>query len=63
MNLLTSILFWVGIVFLTDGALGLLFEDKWQKLVRGVNIRRLALLEVGVALALLAGHFLLKRGG
>lgn len=62
MNHLTSILFWAGIVFLTDGSLGLLFEDKWQKLVRGIRIRRLALIEIGVALALLTGHYLLKRG-
>ena len=62
MNLFISILFWAGIVFLVDGSLGLLLEDKWQKLARGLNIRRMALIEIGVALGLLALHFLLLRG-
>ncbi len=59
MNIFISILFWAGVVFLADGSLGLVFEEKWQRLARGVNIRRLALLEIGVALALLAAHFIL----
>ena len=60
MPLFISILFWAGVVFLADGSLGLLFEDKWQRLVRKLNIRRLALIEIGFALALLAAHFILK---
>ena len=62
MNLFISILFWAGIVLLTDGSLGLLFEEKWQKLVRGISIRRLALIEIGISVALLAAHFLLRTG-
>ena len=59
MNLFISILFWAGIVFLVDGSLGLLLEERWQKIARGVNIRRLALVEIGVALGLLVLHYLL----
>jgi hypothetical protein len=61
MNLFVSILFWAGIVFLVDGSLGLLLEEKWQKIARGLNIRRLAMVEIGVALGLLAVHYLLLR--
>lgn len=60
MHLFMTILFWAGIVFLVDGSVGLVFEDKWQRLARGLNIRRLALIEIGLALALLAAHFILK---
>jgi hypothetical protein len=62
MKVLISILFWAGIVFLVDGSLGLLLEEKWQKMVRGLNIRRMALAEIGLAIALLAVHFLLVSG-
>jgi hypothetical protein len=59
MHLFTTILFWLGIVALVDGSLGLLFRDKWQKLVAGVDIQRLALIEIGIAFALLAAHYVL----
>jgi hypothetical protein len=59
MQLFTAILFWLGIIFLTDGSLGLLFEEKWKKLAGGLNIQRLAQIEIGIALSLLAGHYLL----
>lgn len=59
MHLFTTILFWAGIVFMVDGSLGLLFQEKWQKLAGGVNIQRLALIEIGIASALLAGHYIL----
>lgn len=62
MNIFTSILFWAGIVFLVDGSLGLLLEEKWQKIAQGLNLRRLALVEIGVAIGLLALHYLLLRG-
>lgn len=62
MNIFISILFWAGIVFLVDGSLGLLLEEKWQKMARGLNIRRLALLEIGLAMALLAAHYVLLQG-
>lgn len=57
MNLLGTILFWVGIVFLIDGSLALLFQEKWQKLVGALNIQRIALIEIGVGLAFLAVHY------
>lgn len=59
MNVLNSILFWAGIVLLTDGSLGLFFQEKWQKLVAGVNILRIAAVEIGLGLALLAAHYVL----
>ena len=59
MNLLVSILFWSGIVFLVDGSFGILMQDKWKKLAGGLDIQRIALIEIGVALALLAGHYML----
>jgi len=61
MNVFISILFWAGIVFMVDGSMGLLLEEKWQKLARGLNIRRLALLEIGLATGLLVLHYLLLR--
>ena len=59
MALFSTILFWAGIILMVDGSLALLFQEKWQKLITGVNIQRLALIEIGVALALLAAHYLL----
>ena len=59
MDLLSSILFWAGIVFLVDGSLGLLFQEKWKKLTGGLNIPRIAAVEIGVGLALLAAHYAL----
>ncbi|VGO20345.1 hypothetical protein [Pontiella sulfatireligans] len=63
MNLLISILFWVGIVFLVDGSCGLLLQEKWKKMAAGLNIQRIALIEIGVAFALLAGHYSLRCWG
>ncbi len=62
MNLFISILFWLGIVFLVDGSLALLFQEKWQKLARGLNIQRIAFIEIGVGLAFLGTHYVLGRG-
>ena len=59
MALFSSILFWSGIIMLTDGSLALLFQDKWQKLARGLNIQRIALGEIGAGLTLLAAHYIL----
>ncbi len=59
MNLFISILFWAGIVFLVDGSLGLLFQEKWKKWIGGLNIQRIALIEIGVGLAFLAAHYML----
>ena len=63
MQLFTTTLFWAGIILLTDGSLALLFEEKWQKLVRGMNIRRIALIEIGAGLAVLAVHYILAGRG
>jgi hypothetical protein len=62
MNLFISILFWAGIVLLIDGSLALLLQEKWQKLFRGLDIQRIALIEIGVALALLTWHYTLGGG-
>jgi hypothetical protein len=62
MNMLISILFWSGIVFMVDGSLGLLFQEKWKKLTGGLNIQRIALIELGVAMALLLVHYALMSG-
>ena len=59
MALFSSILFWSGIIMLTDGSLALLFQEKWQKLVQGLNIQRIALIEIGAGLTLLAVHYFL----
>ncbi|MEN8254639.1 MAG: hypothetical protein ABFR33_04130, partial [Verrucomicrobiota bacterium] len=59
MNIFISILFWAGIVLLVDGSLAVLFQEKWQKLVGGLNIQRIALIEIGVGLAFLAAHYIL----
>ncbi len=60
MDLFTSILFWVGVLIAADGSLALVFEEKWQKIVRGVRIRRLALMECGIGFLLLALHYILR---
>ncbi len=60
MDTFISILFWAGIVFLVDGSLGLLFHEKWKKWVGGLNIQRIALIEIGVGLAFLAAHYMLE---
>lgn len=62
MNLFVSILFWAGIAFLVDGSFALLFQEKWQKLVRGMNIQRIAWIEIGVGWAFLAAHYILDGG-
>ena len=59
MAVLGSILFWVGIIFLMDGSLALLFQEKWQKWVGHLNIQRIALIEIGVGAAFLTVHYLL----
>jgi hypothetical protein len=59
MKLFIGILFWTGIIFLTDGSLGLLFQEKWQKIVGQMNIQRMACVEIGLGLAFLAAHYVL----
>lgn len=59
MNILNSILFWAGIIFLIDGSLGILVQEKWKKWVGGLNILRIAVVEIGIGMALLAAHYIL----
>jgi len=59
MALFVNILFWAGIVMLVDGSLGLLYQERWQKLAGKLNIQRIALYEIGIALTVLLGHYLL----
>jgi len=63
MALFSSILFWAGIIMLADGSLALLFQEKWQKLARGLNIQRVAFVEIGLGLALLAAHYVFAGRG
>jgi hypothetical protein len=60
MNLFISILFWAGIVLVVDGSFGLLLEEKWQRIIRGLNIRRLALIEIGAGFGLVIVHFIMR---
>jgi hypothetical protein len=60
MSTFASILFWLGIVLMIDGACGLFFQGKWQKMARGLDIRRIAFVELGLSLALLTGHYILQ---
>ncbi len=62
MALFSSILFWAGIVFLTDGSLAVLFQEKWQKWVGQLDIQRIAWIEIGVGLALLVAHYAVQYG-
>ena len=59
MNILSSILFWSGIVFMVDGSLGLLHQQKWAKLLGGVDIQRIALIEIIAAVGMLVVHYML----
>ena len=51
---LYSILFWLSIALLIDAGVGLWGLAYWQKLVPGINIKRIALIEAAIALVLLA---------
>jgi len=60
MQTLLNILFWLGISALVDGSLGLLYHDKWQKMVEKWNVRKIAWVEISIAWCLLAVHFVLR---
>lgn len=60
MHMLSNILFWLGILGLIDGSLGILFQEKWKRVVGELNIQRLALIEIGIALVLLGAHYLIR---
>ena len=52
-----NIRFWLAIVLLVDSAVGLWGFSRLEALVPGVPVRRLALVEAGLGLLLLARHF------
>lgn len=62
MNRFISILFWVGIIFLVDGSLALMFHEKWAKRIRPLNILRIAWIEIGLGLLFLSAHYILSQG-
>lgn len=62
MDALVPILFWAGILLMVDGALGLLFLEKWQRLAAGLNILQIAWIELTLAGVLLAAHYVLLSG-
>lgn len=57
----SSVMFWSGIVLLIDSSLGLMFHDRWQKVI-GINIQKIAFYEIGVGLTLIAFYFLVNFG-
>jgi hypothetical protein len=57
-----NILFWLGVAALVDGSLGLLYQEKWQKMAEKWNIQKVAWVEITIAWGMLAAHFLLKWG-
>jgi len=59
MQTLSTILFWLGILGLVDGSLGILFQEKWKRVVGELDIQRLALIEIAIALVLLGTHYLI----
>ncbi|MEI6891591.1 MAG: hypothetical protein V5783_05400 [Pontiella sp.] len=63
MQILLNLTFWLGICALVDGSLGVLFQEKWQKMVEHWNVQKIALIEIGVAWGLLAAHCALRFFG
>ncbi|MDF7826195.1 hypothetical protein P4B35_19360 [Pontiellaceae bacterium B12227] len=59
MQIILNLTFWLGIMALVDGSLGLLFLEKWQKMVKQWNVQKVALIEIAIAWCLLAAHYLL----
>ncbi|MBN2686128.1 MAG: hypothetical protein JXR40_12670 [Pontiellaceae bacterium] len=60
MSILIPILFWSGFLLLIDASLGLIFEERWKKIAKGINIRLMALVEAGIAFLLIALHYILS---
>ena len=57
---MSSWLFWIGIVLLVDGSIGMLFAEQLKQGVRKFNIIKLAWVEV-IGGWLLLGLYLLAR--
>lgn len=62
MQTFLNILFWLGILGLVDGSLGLLLQEKWQKMIGTMDIQKIALIEIAIAWVLLVLHFVLRYG-
>jgi hypothetical protein len=60
MRILIPILFWSGFLLLLDASLGLIFEERWKKIARGINIRLMALVEAGIAFLLFTLYYILS---
>jgi hypothetical protein len=45
---------------LVDASLALIFEERWKKIAKGINIRLMAVIEAGVAFLLFALHYILS---
>jgi hypothetical protein len=56
-------LFWSGILLLADGAVGLLFYERWQTRFGFVDLYRWIWIEIGLAVLLLLGYGLWRWGG
>lgn len=57
MKISVIILFWVGVVLIVDGSLGLLYLDKLRLQISARNLQRIALIEIGIGLAALVGYY------
>jgi hypothetical protein len=55
-----NIRIWVAVVLLADAGIGLLFSDRLQPRLLGINVVRLALIEAAAAVVLLAVHIAVR---
>lgn len=60
MSILIPILFWSGFLLLVDASLALIFEERWKKIAKGINIRLMAVIEAGIAFLLFALYYILS---
>ena len=56
---LETVRFWVAVILLLDAGLGLLLRDRAQWMMPGININRLAVIEILVACTLIIIHYVL----
>lgn len=55
-----SILFWLGIIFLIDASIGLLFFDKWKPLIKTLKFDKIIWFEILLSFILLSIFFINK---
>ena len=55
-----SILFWLGIIFLIDASIGLLFFDKWKSFIKNHKFDKIIWLEILLSFILLSIFFIDK---